>query len=101
MENADIIIFLITSSFLASDYIKNTEIKNALEKFKQGRQIIVPIYIEEVATELLPFKVTQYLPSGVPLEDWELKNKAWVKIQTGIIALIKDIKAGNTSEYFE
>ena len=101
MENADIIIFLITNSFLASDYIKNTEIKNALERFKQGRQIIVPIYIEDVSKRLLPFKEKQYLPSGVPLEDWEQKNKAWVKIQDGIITLIDDIKAGNTSEYFE
>ena len=49
MAAADIIIFLITPKFLASDYIRNTEMKNALERFKEKKQIILPIYIEGVS----------------------------------------------------
>ncbi len=100
IEGADIIIFLITPNFLASDYIMNTEMKNALERFKEKKQIIVPVYIEGVAKALLPFKDKQYLPSGTPLKKWRDKNDAWIKIQESIIKLIDDVKAGNTAEYF-
>lgn len=101
IKNADIILFLITSSFLASDYIKNTEIKNALERFKEKKQIIVPIYIESVARKLLPFKEKQYMPGSTPLDEWEPRSKAWAKIQEGVITLIDDITAGNTGDYFQ
>ena len=100
LENADIVLFLISSSFAASKYSKTVEIKNAVERFKQGKQIIVPIYIETVAKELLPFREKQYLPGSKPLKDWKQRNDAWVKIQSGLIKIFKDVKEGKTEPYF-
>jgi hypothetical protein len=98
---ADIVLFLITSSFLASDYIKRTEIKNAMQRYNEKKQIIVPLYIEGVAKKLLPFRDKQYLPSSKPLKKYTDKSDAWILVQEGIIKLIDDIKTGKTLEYFE
>jgi internalin A len=101
IENADIVLFLITNHFLASDYIKNTEIKKSITKFRQREQIIAPVYIEEVSKKILPFKEKQYLPGGNALEYWQPKSRGWTKIQDGIITLIDDVKNGNTKDYFD
>ncbi|MEJ7740131.1 MAG: hypothetical protein WKF97_22145 [Chitinophagaceae bacterium] len=70
-------------------------------RFKEKKQIIVPVYIERVPKILLPFNEKQFLPGSIPLEEWEPKSKAWTKIQDGIITLIDDIRAGNTRKYFD
>ena len=101
IEEADMVIFFLSNSFLASDYIKQKEISLALERYKQKKQIIIPIYIEEIPKKLLPFSDKQYLPSGKPLKDWRPQNKGWVKIQEGLITIIDDINAGNAEEYFD
>jgi GTPase SAR1 family protein len=98
---ANVIIFFLSNGFLASNYINETEIQKALGRYRQKQQIIVPIYIEEISKKLLPFSDKQYLPGGKPLKEWRPRNKAWVKIQDGLITIIDDIKGGNTSEYFE
>lgn len=100
LELSDIVLFLITSNFLASDYILNTEIKKAIGRFKQKKQIIVPIYLQEVSKKLLPFKEKQYLPNGTALENWKSKSKGWTKIQDGIIDIIDDIRNGKTNQYY-
>ncbi|CAN5742681.1 hypothetical protein BH11BAC3_BH11BAC3_08350 [soil metagenome] len=101
LDAADIIFFFLSSSMLASDYIKAVEIKQALERYQQKNQIIVPVYVEKIATALLPFPDRQYLPGGKPITDWDRQNDAWVKVQEGIIEIIKDIREGNSNLYFE
>ncbi|MEP6553545.1 MAG: COR domain-containing protein [Ferruginibacter sp.] len=101
LNAADIILFFLSNSMLASNYIKDVEIKAALERYQQKNQIIVPVYVERIATALLPFPDRQYLPGGTPITDWNRQNDAWVKVQEGIIEIIKDIRAGNANLYFE
>ena len=101
LETSEIVIFFLSNGFISSDYIEKVEIKNALERFKQKKQIIVPVYIERISTKFLPFKDKQYLPSGTPLKKWDDQNDAWIEIQEGLIKIIDDVKSGNTSEYFE
>jgi hypothetical protein len=60
-----------------------------------------PVYIEKVSKALLPFSENQFLPNGIPLKKWKDKNDAWIKIQEGLLSIIKDVKTGKTREYFE
>lgn len=101
INSADIIIFFLSNGFLSSNYIKEIEIEKALERYRDKKQIIVPVYIEKIARKLLPFSDKQYLPSGKPLKNWRPQNDAWVKIQDGLIKIIDDIRNGNIGEYFE
>lgn len=101
INNAHLIIFFLSNGFLASNYIKEVEISNALERYSQKKQIIVPVYIEEIPKKLLPFSDKQYLPSGKPLKEWKPQNKGWVKIQDGLISIIDDIRNGNTNDYYK
>lgn len=101
METADIVLFLISNSFVSSKYIKETEIIKATERYKAGEQIIVPIYVQKVNEELLPFSEKQFLPDGTPLKKYKDRNDAWLKIQKGLMKIIKDIKAGEKQEYFK
>ncbi len=45
LKEADVILFLLSSDFMNSDYIKDVEIKNAIERHKRGEVRIVPVII--------------------------------------------------------
>ena len=100
IKEAHVVLFFLSSAFLASDYIKHTEIKAALARYDQKQQLLVPVYIEEIPKTLLPFSDKQYLPGGRPLKQWHPQHKGWVKIQEGLISIFDDIKKGNIEEYF-
>lgn len=42
LENADIILLLISPDFMASDYCYSTEMKRAIERHDQGRAHVIP-----------------------------------------------------------
>jgi internalin A len=54
MENADIYLLLITSNFLASEYISSVEVTTAYSRFKQGQATIIPIICDSCDWELQP-----------------------------------------------
>ena len=102
LQDATISVFLISQAFLASDYIKRVEIEAALQRFKEKKQIIIPILLRTVSKKLLPFKDKQYLPGGLkPIDKWNNKDEAWVNVVDGIIKVIDDINEGKLNEYFE
>lgn len=51
LERMDVFVCLVSFDFLASDYIKNVEVKRALAREKKGEIEIVPILIYEMDLE--------------------------------------------------
>ncbi len=62
LESADIILLLISSDFLASDYCYNIEMQKAFERHQQGLSLVIPILLRSCAWEDSPFKHLQVLP---------------------------------------
>jgi hypothetical protein len=104
LENADLILLLISSDFLASKYCYDIEAKRALERHNSGEAIVIPIILRPVSWDLTPFSKIQALPfNAQPITQWADKDSAFVSVCEGILALItsfkpesKEINAVNT-----
>ncbi|GLU51537.1 hypothetical protein Dfri01_09980 [Dyadobacter frigoris] len=100
LKKSQIFICFLTNSFMSSDYINSVEIKIAQELKNSGEMIIVPIYVERISSDFLPFKDLQFLPRKMmPLKKWPDENDAWIDIQQGLKEIIDDIILGNTYKY--
>lgn len=62
LRSSDIIIFLLSSNLLASDFVMNYELPIALELQKEKNISIIPILVSECLWEITPFKDFQFLP---------------------------------------
>ncbi|OXL17877.1 toll/interleukin-1 receptor domain-containing protein, partial [Psychrobacter sp. DAB_AL32B] len=45
LANADIILFLVSSSFISSDYCQTIEVKTAIDQHNAGQSILIPVVI--------------------------------------------------------
>lgn len=93
IEDADIILLLVSSDFLSSDYCYNIEMKKALRQFDSGKSRIVPIILRACRWELSPFSKLQVLPKDAkPVVLWQNQDKAWLNIVKSIQVICEEIK---------
>jgi len=85
LEESDIIIFLVSPDFIASDFIYDVEILKAIERHEKGQLIIVPIIIRPCDFTSLPISKFQALPRNAqPISKWADKDEAWLDALTGL-----------------
>src|SRR5690554_7022919 len=71
LRNADLILFLISSSFLSSNYCVNIEAETALSMHQSGEAQLVPIVIRAVDWSDTPLSKLQGLPKdALPIASW-------------------------------
>jgi len=96
IELADIIIFLVSPDFIASDYLYDIEISKAIERHENGEIVIVPIIIRYCDFQLLPISKFQALPKNAkPISTWGNEDEAWLNVLEGIKKII--VPSDNTS----
>ena len=91
LSDADIIIVLLSPSFLASSYINGVEITGALEMQKAGKKI-VPVMLRpcDVESHIVPgykYKISDFqgLPKGFkPIIKWETHEDGWIDVVQGL-----------------
>lgn len=85
IQSADLILLLISSSFIASDYCYSNELITALARHESENAQVIPIFIRPVEFQGLPFDKIQGLPKDAkPVSIWEDKDLAWKDIASGI-----------------
>ncbi|NOR57659.1 MAG: TIR domain-containing protein [Sulfurimonas sp.] len=90
--SADIIIFLLSSTSLASDYIYNNELKIAFELNDMDEAYVVPIIIKDCLWDMTEFKEFQILPlDGKAVNSWNKKEEAWTSVSRGLKKAIDNI----------
>lgn len=90
--DSDIIIFLVSSSFISSDYCYGIEMKKALEQHNSGDSIVVPLIIRPCDWASADFGSIQGLPKDAnPVSKWENEDDAWLDAVNGIKKLISSI----------
>ncbi|MCF6366596.1 MAG: toll/interleukin-1 receptor domain-containing protein [Bacteroidales bacterium] len=89
--DADIIILLISSDFIASNYCYDVEIKKAMERHEQGDAIVIPVVVRPCDWKDLPFGKIQGLPKDAkPLSKWDNIDDGYLNIINGIKSLINN-----------
>src|ERR1017187_1917614 len=92
LDNADVILLLISTNFLASDFCNGIEMERILAKHKTEGTNILPIILNRVEWKCVPFGNLDLLPlEGKAVTDWSDINEAFYTVAKVLHALIKTI----------
>ncbi len=98
LEAADLILLLVSPSFLASDGCFDVEAKRALERHTQGQALVMPIIARPCDWASAPFAGLQALPTGgKPVVTWQDRDQAWLDVAEGLRAAIKPFRSRRRS----
>lgn len=96
LEEADVILFLISADFIASEYIYEVEVKIAMERYKNGDARLIPIMLRHFDLESTRYEAIQGLPTGMkPVASkkyWEDEDEAFEDVVKGLKKIFADIK---------
>jgi hypothetical protein len=99
LETADVILLLISSDFIASNYCFEKEATRAMERHESGEATVVPVILRPCSWQKLPFGKLQALPSdGKPVTSHRGKDKAFASVVDGIRAVVKSRQSAASSE---
>ncbi len=87
LNNAQIILLLVSPNFMASEYCYSIEMKRAIERHEQGDALVIPIILRHVDWEGVPFYKLQALPNDskpVLSRAWRNADEAFVTIAQAI-----------------
>src|SRR6516162_5075560 len=78
LETASLILLLVSSDFLASNYCYGVEMKRALERHQANEAQVIPIVLRPVSWEGAPFEHLQALPTdGKAVTTWSNQDEAF------------------------
>ncbi|MEH2301557.1 MAG: GUN4 domain-containing protein [Nostoc sp.] len=89
LNTADIILLLVSSYFLASDYCWDVEVNKAIERHYAGEAYVIPVILRSVNWSGAPFAKLQALPKNadpVVSRNWFNQDEAFTDVAKGIRA---------------
>lgn len=102
LQRSELVLLLLSSYFMGSDYILGVELKTALQRARDGSATVVPILLRPVDLEgldsddlpLAPLLQRQGLPRDLKaVTSWRQREEAWVSVSKGLRATVEDIQA--------
>lgn len=103
LQSAELVLLLLSSYFISSDYILGVELKTAMQRQADGHATVVPIMLRPVDLQAedaadMPFVgllASQGLPRDLkPVTRWRNREDAWVEVAKGLRATVGSIRAG-------
>lgn len=92
LNTAQIILLLVSSDFLASDYCYSTEMKRAMERHERGEARVIPIILRPAFWQTSPFGKLQALPAnGKPVvsSSWNNWDEAFYDVAEGVRKVVE------------
>ncbi|WP_438038181.1 TIR domain-containing protein [Sorangium sp. So ce128] len=85
LEEADVILLLVSADFMHSDYCYNKEMKRALERHEAGEVSVIPIVLRPLDWSGGFLAKLQALPTDArAVTCWENQDAAWADVAKGI-----------------
>jgi len=85
LKQANVILLLISSDFIASDYCYEVEMKLAMERQAKGEARVVPILLRPADYKGTPFASLQGFPTDMKaVTQWRDRDAAWLNVETGL-----------------
>lgn len=95
LERADVILLLVSPSFIASDYCWDVEVQRAMERQAVGEALVIPVILRPVDWSDAPFGKLQGLPKNTkPVTTWTNRDEAFLDIVQGLRAAIEAAPKG-------
>jgi tetratricopeptide (TPR) repeat protein len=92
LNTANLILLLISSDFMNSDYCYGKEMRRALERHRAGTCRVIPILLRPTYWEDAPFSSLQLLPTDArPITRWPDRDEAFQNVVSEISRTIKDL----------
>lgn len=92
LEEADLVLLLVSIDFINSRYCYDIELDKALERHQAGECKVVPIILRGCLWQHTPFATLQALPrDAVPAVSWSDLDMAMSNIAEGIRTLANDV----------
>jgi tetratricopeptide (TPR) repeat protein len=96
LNSADIILLLVSPSFVHSDFCYCTELEQARKRHDAGEARIIPIFLRPLdldALEGTPLQTLQGLPEPTkPITKWDDRDEAFTEVAKGIRATVNKIQ---------
>lgn len=94
LKAADIILFLVSSAFLASDYVRDNEMALAMKRAEAKEAVVVPVILKDCGWQDEKWQKYGALPDPKkPVLDWEDQEKAFYDVEKGLREVIKRMLA--------
>lgn len=98
IERAHIILLLISSDFLASEYCYEKELSRAMQRYELGEARVIPIILRDCDWEDASFSKLMALPEdgqAVTGEKWNNLDQAFTNIVKGIRRVVKELQSNS------
>ncbi|EGO6391849.1 toll/interleukin-1 receptor domain-containing protein [Salmonella enterica] len=93
-SQADIILLLVSSDFIASDYCYQVEMTNALERHNRGEAVVIPVILRECAWKMLPFgRILAATVDGKPIDKFASHDEGYVQVVDAVSRAIANLEA--------
>ena len=94
MDEAQVILLLISASFLASDYCYDVEMKRALDRHERREAKVILIILRPCDWQGAPFGKLQALPrDGKAITSWSNRDEAFTDVALGIRQAVEAMTA--------
>jgi tetratricopeptide (TPR) repeat protein len=94
LSKATVILLLVSSDFLASDYCYGIELAQALQRHDANKARVLPIIVRSVLWKSSPFAHLSVLPTNTrAIARWTDRDAAFTDVADGIRQAINDLKA--------
>ncbi|MDE0043590.1 MAG: TIR domain-containing protein, partial [Candidatus Poribacteria bacterium] len=92
LNAARVILLLVSSDFIDSDYCYDVELRRALEMHKAGEARVIPIILRPVDWQILQFANLLALPKdGRAVTLWENQDEAFTDVAKGIAKVVEEL----------
>jgi tetratricopeptide (TPR) repeat protein len=92
LDSADLILLLVSSDFLNSDFCYLIETSRALLRHESGDARVIPVVVRPVDWQDLPIGRLQALPKdSKPVTSWPNRDDAWLNVAQGIRRAIEEM----------
>jgi hypothetical protein len=93
IERASLMLFMVSTDFLASDYSNQIEMKRAMARQEAGLAQVIPLIVRPCDWKSTALGHLQPLPrDGKPLITWRYRDEAWLNVVEGIKQVLEEIQ---------
>jgi hypothetical protein len=93
LETADVVLLLISSDFIASDYCYDVEMTRALARHEAGEARVIPVILRPADWQTERLARLQALPTDAkPVNEWRDRDAAFLDVTRGIRRVVEELR---------